>query len=91
MEYLVTTTILERGLTLGAINVCVLYADREEIFDTASLIQIAGRAGRRVTDPRGRVVFVGQCLTRAMRMSRAEIISANEEAVRNGFIKNPVM
>ena len=91
LEYLVTTTILERGLTLGAINVCVLYADREEIFDTASLIQIAGRAGRRVTDPRGRVVFVGQCLTRAMRMSRAEIISANEEAVRNGFIKNPVM
>src|SRR5690606_12311869 len=36
---LVATTVLERGITVPGVNVMVLWADAEGVFDTASLIQ----------------------------------------------------
>lgn len=53
---LVTTTILERGVTVPKSDVYILDAD-SELFDEASLVQMAGRAGRSKDDPRGTVVF----------------------------------
>jgi len=54
---LVTTTILERGVTIPASDVMVLYADHR-VFDRASLVQIAGRVGRSAAFPDGTVLFV---------------------------------
>ena len=44
--YLVTTAVLERGVTVKDLQVIVFKADHP-IYDAASLIQIAGRAGRK--------------------------------------------
>ena len=55
-QYLVTTAVLERGVTIKNLQVIVFHADNE-IYDTASLIQIAGRAGRRKEAPEGEVIF----------------------------------
>ena len=55
-QYLVTTAVLERGVTIKNLQVIVFHADNT-IYDTASLIQIAGRAGRRKEAPEGEVIF----------------------------------
>lgn len=53
---LLTTTILERGVTFPHIDVAVLGAE-ERIFTESALVQIAGRVGRSVEAPTGDVVF----------------------------------
>ena len=55
-QYLVTTAVLERGVTVKNLQVIVYHADHS-IYDTASLIQIAGRVGRRKEAPEGEVIF----------------------------------
>ena len=61
-DFLVTTTILERGVTFPAIDVFVLGAD-DPVFSSSALVQIAGRAGRSLRRPTGTVCFwiAGQC------------------------------
>lgn len=54
---LITTTIMERGITIEAVNICVLFADHP-VFNKASLIQIAGRVGRKATAPSGLGIFL---------------------------------
>lgn len=56
LDFLVTTTILERGVTFPKIDVCVLGAD-EDIFSSSALVQIAGRVGRSADCPNGEVTF----------------------------------
>ena len=55
-RFLVTTAVLERGVTIKDLQVIIFHADNS-IYDTASLIQIAGRAGRRKEAPEGEVIF----------------------------------
>ncbi len=55
-DFLVTTSILERGVTFPEIDVYVLGAD-DPVFSSSALVQIAGRAGRAQSRPTGRVVF----------------------------------
>ena len=54
--YLVTTAVLERGVTIRDLQVIVFQADHN-IYDSAALIQIAGRAGRKKDAPEGEVIF----------------------------------
>lgn len=56
IDILITTTILERGITIENVQVAVLGAEAP-IFTTTALIQIAGRAGRSSRYPSGDVVF----------------------------------
>ena len=53
LDFLITTTILERGVTFYGIDVAVTEA-QEEIFTREVLVQIAGRVGRSVDHPGGR-------------------------------------
>ncbi|WP_226037121.1 DEAD/DEAH box helicase [Aquibacillus saliphilus] len=53
---LITTTILERGVTFPSVDVVVIDAGHV-VFDEAALVQIAGRAGRSPNDPTGEVIF----------------------------------
>ncbi|UFJ40065.1 DEAD/DEAH box helicase family protein [Brevibacillus humidisoli] len=57
LRLLVTTTILERGVTIPRSDVIVLEAD-DPVFDEASLVQIAGRVGRSADDPDGTALFL---------------------------------
>lgn len=53
---LLTTTILERGITIENLQVAVIGAD-EPVFTSSALIQISGRAGRSSEFPKGDIVF----------------------------------
>lgn len=84
MDFLVASTVLERGITIPNLDVIVLLADNEKVFDGRTLTQIAGRAGR-LGEP-ARVVFMGGSITKAMRESRQWIIQMNEEGRRLGYL-----
>ncbi|GAA0472192.1 DEAD/DEAH box helicase [Alkalibacillus silvisoli] len=79
IEALITTTILERGVTFPSIDVAVIQADHH-VFDEAALIQIAGRAGRSAHDPTGDVTFFYEYKTNAMVQARNYTIIKNKEA-----------
>lgn len=57
IKCLVATTILERGVTIDGVDVCVLYANHP-VFDEASLIQMSGRVGRSFKHPTGSCLFL---------------------------------
>ncbi|MDN4526119.1 DEAD/DEAH box helicase [Fictibacillus fluitans] len=76
---LVTTTILERGVTIPFTDVAVLGAE-EEIFSESALVQISGRAGRSKDDPAGEVLFFHYGKTKAMVQAKRHIEQMNREA-----------
>jgi competence protein ComFA len=86
LRVLVTTTILERGVTIPRSDVFVLDADAP-LFDEASLEQMAGRAGRSKDDPHGRVYFCAPHATRAQRAAIREIRAMNALAASRGYIR----
>lgn len=78
---LLTTTILERGVTFPSVDVVVLDAGHS-VFDEAALIQIAGRAGRSPDDPTGEVLFLHDGKTEAIVAATRSIQAMNR---RGGF------
>lgn len=54
---LVSTTLLERGITVEDVHVIVYRADHR-VFDTRTLIQIAGRVGRKPNHPTGDIIVL---------------------------------
>lgn len=77
--FLITTTILERGVTFPLIDVLVLGAD-DNIFSSAALIQIAGRVGRNAKRPTGSVYFYYHKMTNSIRQAQKEIKMMNKKA-----------
>jgi competence protein ComFA len=84
-DLFVSTTILERGITLPGIQVVVLAADHP-VFDERALVQMAGRVGRTREDPAGRVIFISEKLTPAMRTAIKWIEEQNRLALELGLI-----
>lgn len=78
IDYLVTTSVLERGVTVKELQVIIFHADYEEIYDVSSLIQIAGRVGRKKEAPDGMVLFLANKKTSAMEGAIKEIEASNE-------------
>lgn len=62
---LITTTILERGVTVPNIDVAVLGSEHP-VFTESALVQIAGRVGRSADYPSGDVCFFHYGKTKAM-------------------------
>ncbi|WP_158736822.1 DEAD/DEAH box helicase [Alteribacillus sp. YIM 98480] len=79
---LVTTTILERGVTVPGAEAAVFGAE-EDIFTESALVQIAGRVGRSKEQPGGDVVFFHVGKTNAMLAARRHILTMNK-APANG-------
>ncbi len=82
---LLTTTILERGVTFPNIDVAVVGAE-DAIFTESALVQIAGRAGRSKDYPNGVVTFFHYGKTEEMLKARRQIISMNREGLKNGLL-----
>lgn len=80
LDFLVTTTILERGVTFSGVDVCVINAHEEE-FSREVLVQIAGRVGRTVECPTGEVVYFHNGKTKAMVQAVREIEGLNQQAL----------
>lgn len=76
---LVTTTILERGVTVADIDVAVFGAD-DRVFSEQALVQMSGRVGRSAASPCGEVIFFHNGKTRAMVEAKKHIESMNHEA-----------
>lgn len=76
VNVLISTTILERGVTFHNINVIVLEAD-QEIFNKSTLVQIAGRVGR--LDDEGEVYFMSKFITKAMKKAKKKIENDNRK------------
>lgn len=82
---LLTTTILERGVTIPNIDVAV-FGSEDRIFTESALVQIAGRAGRSAEYPTGDVTFFHYGKTEAMLSARSQIVMMNKEGVKRGLI-----
>lgn len=78
-SYLVTTSILERGVTVKGLQVIVYGADHG-LYTKEALIQIAGRAGRKKEEPDGEVIFIARKENEAIREAVGEIQKLNQEA-----------
>lgn len=75
-RYLVTTAVLERGVTVKGVQVIVYGAD-DSIYDSAALIQIAGRVGRKKGAEDGDVFFLAKEESKSMRKAIKEIQFCN--------------
>ncbi|WP_079507624.1 DEAD/DEAH box helicase [Mesobacillus jeotgali] len=82
---LLTTTILERGVTIPNIDVAVIGSE-DRIFTESALVQIAGRAGRSAEYSTGNVTFFHYGKTEAMLSACSQIVLMNKEGVRKGLI-----
>lgn len=76
-RYLVTTSVLERGVTLKNLQVIVFDADNS-IYDHGTLIQISGRAGRKIDAPTGEVIFIAKTTSKEMEEAVIEIKKSND-------------
>ena len=82
---LLTTTILERGVTFPNIDVAVVGAE-DTIFTESALVQIAGRAGRSKDHPTGVVTFFHYGKTEDMLKARRQITTMNLEGLKKGLL-----
>ncbi|MBS9338963.1 DEAD/DEAH box helicase [Fructobacillus sp. M2-14] len=78
-QYLITTTILERGVTLPGLQVAVLGAD-SPVFSASALVQIAGRVGRSQESAEGDVIFLAKSPTWAIFQAKRAIKKRNRLA-----------
>lgn len=76
-EFLLSTTILERGITIRGIYVVILCADHP-VFQEASLIQMIGRVGRSIEMPKGEGLFLCQRQTEDIKRCIRAICRMNE-------------
>jgi competence protein ComFA len=83
---LVTTTILERGVTVPNIDVAVLGAE-DRIFTESALVQISGRVGRSASYPTGNIVFFHYGKTKEMLAAKRHIEMMNLKAKNSGLLK----
>ena len=65
IDALITTTLLERGITFSNVQVLV-YDSEHQVFNHSTLIQIAGRVGRKPDYPSGDVIFYTSSKSQAM-------------------------
>lgn len=79
LDILLTTTILERGVTFPSVDVVILDAGHD-VFDQAAIVQIAGRAGRSPDDPTGEVLLIHDGKTEAMLDAIRSIKTMNKRA-----------
>ncbi|WP_447447912.1 DEAD/DEAH box helicase [Streptococcus dentiloxodontae] len=82
LSILVTTTILERGVTFPGVDVFVAMANHR-LYTKSSLIQIGGRVGRSIDRPTGLFYLFHDGLTKSMIRCQREIKEMNH---KGGFV-----
>lgn len=79
LTILISTTILERGVTFPCVDVFVVEANHR-LFTKSSLIQIGGRVGRSMDRPTGELFFFHDGLNASIKKAIKEIKQMNKEA-----------
>ena len=79
LTILISTTILERGVTFPCVDVFVVEANHQ-LFTKSSLIQIGGRVGRSMDRPTGQLIFFHDGINRSIMKAIKEVKEMNQEA-----------
>lgn len=85
-QFLITTMILERGVTIPNIDVAV-FAAEHTIYEESALVQISGRVGRNPKWPTGEITYFHRGLTTSMIAAKNQIINMNKVAKAQGLLK----
>ncbi|MDQ0484740.1 DEAD/DEAH box helicase [Guptibacillus hwajinpoensis] len=85
LPVLLSSTILERGITIPNVSVAVIGAE-DDVFTESALVQIAGRAGRSKDYPDGCVRFFHYGKTNEMIAAIRHIKGMNREADERGWL-----
>ena len=75
-QFIFSTTVLERGITIKDVNVIILNFI-ENVFNEENLIQMLGRVGRNFNNPYGDAYILSTKKTKAIKKANEEIIKAN--------------
>ena len=75
-KYLISTTVMERGITIKGVDV-VIIDHIKGVFDKASIIQMAGRVGRSMEKPFGKVLVYLNHFDYELHLAIKEIKDAN--------------
>lgn len=86
LQFLVSSTILERGVTFPNIDVLVIGAE-DQVFTESALVQISGRCGRSSDYPKGEVLFYHEGKSLAMKKAVKQIKKMNTLAKKRGLIE----
>jgi competence protein ComFA len=84
LDFIVTSTVMEWGITIPDLDVLVLHADYERVFNCRTLVQIAGRAGR--YGETAQVVFYAAAVSMGMQECCRWIRHLNQEGLRLGYL-----
>lgn len=76
-HYLVTTAVLERGVTVKNLQV-IVYLANHSIYNSYTLVQIAGRVGRKKEAPEGEVIYLVTESNNEVERSIKDIQDANK-------------
>ena len=79
ISILLSTTILERGVTFPKVDVFVIEANHK-LFTKSALVQIAGRVGRSIERPTGTLLYLSEGTSKDMNDAIREIKEMNKEA-----------
>ena len=79
LTILISTTILERGVTFPRVDVFVVEANHQ-LFTKSSLVQIGGRVGRSMDRPTGELIFFHDGPNLSIKKAIKEIKQMNQEA-----------
>lgn len=85
IRLLLTTTILERGVTFTNVQVGV-FGSEGRIFTESALVQISGRAGRKFDYPSGDVLFFHNGVSKNMALAISQIKMMNQLGKRQGLL-----
>lgn len=85
IRLLCSTTILERGVTFTNVQVGV-FGSEGRIFTESALVQISGRAGRKIEYPRGDVLFFHNGVSKNMALAISQIKMMNKLGKRQGLL-----
>lgn len=77
-QFIISTTILERGISISNISVYIYY-DRKDAFDTSSLIQIVGRVRRGINSTKGDAYIISTVHSKAIRNCIKDIKESNKK------------
>ena len=86
IQFIITTTILERGVTVSNVDACIILA-HDEIFDDRAIVQIAGRVGRDLNFPKGDVILFSEYYTLGIKKAIKQIKKMNAFAYYKKLIR----
>ncbi len=86
IQFIITTTVLERGVTVSNVDVCIIKCD-DVIFDDRAIVQIVGRAGRDKYYPNSNVVLFSDYNTLAIKAAIKQIKRMNNIAKEKNLLR----